>query len=119
LAAYRDDEADTILKTFRAIVAKNPEADLLGTRDASVEGAPYTWMTRGRVKELSEQLARGIKHLNFAEEVESEEGNYKFIGIKSLNRWEWLVSYLANMHYSIVTMGFYDSLGPQAEAYMV
>mmetsp|Transcript_72025 Transcript_72025/g.99856 ORF Transcript_72025/g.99856 Transcript_72025/m.99856 type:complete len:89 (-) Transcript_72025:1430-1696(-) len=23
------------------------------------------------------------------------------------------------MHYSIVTMGFYDSLGPQAEAYMV
>lgn len=112
LAPFREDEADTILKTFRAMVAKNPEAEFLGTRDETIEGAPYAWMTRGSVKTLSENLARGIKHLNLAEEVEGDDGNYKFIGIKSLNRWEWLVTYLANMHFSIVTMGFYDSLGP-------
>lgn len=91
----------------------------MGTRDFTQEGGPYVWKSRGEIKQLAEELARGINHLNLAPAVEGDIQQYKFIGIKALNRWEWLVTYLANMHYSIVTMGFYDSLGPQAEAYMI
>jgi len=63
---YRDDEHNTILKLFRSMVASGPDIDFLGTRDESEQGAPYKWMTRQQLKDVTEDLARGIKHLGLA-----------------------------------------------------
>lgn len=83
---------------FRNTVASDPNQEYLGTRDFGQEGAPYVWKTRGEVKQLAEDLARGIMHLNLAPMVEGDTQQYRFIGIKAVNRWEWLVTFLANMH---------------------
>ena len=44
---------------------------------------------------------------------------WKFMGIQSKNRKEWFMTHLANMHQSITTVAFYDTLGPDATRYML
>jgi long-chain acyl-CoA synthetase len=41
------------------------------------------------------------------------------MGIYSKNREEWVLSHIANMKNSIVTIAFYDTLGPNSVQYVI
>jgi len=44
---------------------------------------------------------------------------WRFIGIQSKNRKEWNIIHLANMHIGATTVALYDTLGVDAERYVV
>lgn len=54
-----------------------------------------------------------------APKVSAEGTTYKFIGIQAKNREEWFTLHVANMHMSITTVAFYDTLGPEASKFMI
>jgi len=55
-----------------------------------------------------------MKLLDLLPEIYAENRNYKFIGIYSKNREEWIMTELASMRQSGTTVAIYDTLGPQA-----
>lgn len=56
--------------------------------------------------------------LNLAPEVEAEGTMWRFMGIQSKNRAEWVITNLANMHQGITTVALYDTLGPDAAKFV-
>lgn len=57
----------------------------------------------------------GLPNINF-----NDDGReFKFIGIWSKNRWEWLATHIANMYYKYTTIGFFDSMGVQAVDFII
>lgn len=51
--------------------------------------------------------------------MKAENTNFRFIGIQSKNRAEWVITHLANAHQSITTVAFFDTLGPDAQKYII
>ena len=47
-------------------------------------------------------------------ETEGDDKKWHFVGIWAKNRWEWLTTHIANMYYSMTTIGFFDSMGISA-----
>ena len=92
---------DTLLKGFKSVAKKYPNAPYLGTRDEGKEGRPYVWKTRSEVQKLSEELARGFEALGLIPEVEHDGKSWKFMGIMSKNREEWALTQFANFHMSV------------------
>lgn len=52
-------------------------------------------------------------------DIEGEGQTWKFMGIYSKNREEWLITNIANMKNSVVTVAFYDTLGPLAVEFVI
>jgi len=82
------------LKAFRRNVEKIPNADMMGTQ---VNGV-YQWTTWAQAEERARHIAFGIKEFNLAPDIEAEDTVYRFIGIQSKNREDWVIAHLANMH---------------------
>lgn len=57
--------------------------------------------------------------LGLANETVGDGQRWKFIGIWSKNRWEWLVTHIANMYFKHTSIGFFDSMGFQAVDYIL
>ena len=49
----------------------------------------------------------------------SGDNKWRFVGIWSKNRWEWLATHLANQYFSHTTIGFFDSMGPETVDYIL
>ena len=88
----------------------------LGTRVKlnEKEFGEYEWLSFGEVETLAQKVARGIKRLELSVETEGDGRTLHFVGIWAKNRYEWLVTHLANMYYSMTSIGFFDSMGFQA-----
>ena len=56
-------------------------------------------------------------NLNLCPEV-GDEG-FRFCGIWSKNRAEWMTTLLACMHYKITVVGFYDAMGTQSVEFIL
>ena len=52
--------------------------------------------------------------MNLVTETEGDGRKWRFVGLWSKNRWEWLACHIANMYYNQTTIGFFDSMGIQA-----
>ena len=52
-----------------------------------------------------------MRVLNLMPEIENE-GLWKFMGIYSKNREEWIITELASVSQAGTTVAFYDTLGP-------
>jgi len=52
--------------------------------------------------------------MNLVTETEGDGKKWRFVGLWSKNRWEWLACHIANMYYNQTTIGFFDSMGIQA-----
>lgn len=63
---------------------------------------------------MAKKVARGIKKLGLSVETEGDGRKWNFVGIWSRNREEWLTTHIANMYYSMTTIGFFDSMGISA-----
>lgn len=105
----------TLFHAFKRNVERIPNHEMLGTR---VDGA-YQWKTWREVDDLTTNISYGIEALKLAPEIAAEGTTYKFIGIQSKNREEWTTLHIANMHMSITTIAFYDTLGPEASKFMI
>ena len=68
---------------------------------------------------MAQKVARGIKRLNLAVETEGDGKKWNFVGIWSKNRYEWLVTHIANMYYTMTSIGFFDSMGFQSVDYII
>ena len=57
--------------------------------------------------------------LNLLPEVNAEDRTWRFIGLQSKNRKEWNLMHIANMFCGGTTVGLYDTLGEEAEMYII
>lgn len=60
-----------------------------------------------------------MSKLSLITETEGEGKKWKFVGIWSKNRYEWLATHIANMYYNYTTIGFFDSMGLQSVDYII
>ena len=117
LVILDDKEVDTIYKAFkkRANDPVKGKIDFLGTR----VGTKYRWTSFLQAALSSKQLAAGISKLGLAPDVEAEDKIWRFIGIFSRNREEWLLTHLANMHIKSTTVGIFDSMEEESCRFLV
>ena len=75
----------------------------------------YTWITCQEANELILNFSRGLNVLNLCPTLNFEDDNsYRFLGIYSRNKKEWLLSYLGALPDSITIVTIYDTLGDAA-----
>jgi long-subunit acyl-CoA synthetase (AMP-forming) len=60
-----------------------------------------------------------MKSLNLAPQIEGDGKQWKFVGIWSKNRYEWLTTHIANMYFNHTTIGFFDSMGAVTVDYIL
>ena len=105
---------DTLYKIFMNSVKKYPNANILGTREVRKDGTfgEYRYKTYGEINLIVEQYANGLKELNLTPEIETRTGQkFKFMGIFSRNKEEWLITDIASHMNSVSVVPFYDTLG--------
>lgn len=112
----------TFLDYFEKLAADYPNDDYLGTRakvaKVDAEGktnityGDYQWKSFKEVETIVQNLARGMHKLGLPNLSYNDDGTpFKFIGVWSKNRWEWLATHIANMYFKYTTIGFFDSMG--------
>ena len=76
----------------------------------------YTWVTYGEANTKILNFCRGLNVMNLCPkiELENETESFRFLGIYSKNRPEWLYSYFAAMRDTITIVTIYDTLGDVA-----
>lgn len=57
--------------------------------------------------------------LDLLPEVDAEGKKWRFLGLKSKNRQEWLWFHTANYHCGTTSIALYDTLGPDATNYII
>lgn len=99
---------DTLLKAFKYNVNRIPDHNYLGTKVEEDGEEKYEWKSLKEVSEDAENFSLGVKALGLCPEVEHEGKMWKFMGIKSRNRYEWYTGHLGNMHQDVTTVAFFD-----------
>ena len=57
--------------------------------------------------------------LGLVPEIEGDGKKWKFLGIQSKNRKEWVLTHCADIHQNITTIALYDTLGPDATKFVI
>jgi long-chain acyl-CoA synthetase len=83
------------------------------------EGNEYVWTSFKDAAKQAKNLAAGLLALDLVQEFQAENRTWKTLGLKSKNRPEWAMMHLANMHIRSTTVALYDTLGPDATAYII
>ena len=83
------------------------------------EGKEYQWTTVKEVANKAKNLAAGMEALGLVQESYAEGRTWKMVGLKSKNRPEWGLMHTANYHMGATTIALYDTLGPDATAYII
>jgi long-chain acyl-CoA synthetase len=106
---FEGENIDTLLKALRRNCEKIPNSDFLGTRKGDI----YEWATYKDVQDMAENLSYGFMELGLSPDCnfDGDSKIWRFIGIQSKNRQEWVITNLANMHNKITTVALYDTLG--------
>jgi len=58
-------------------------------------------------------------NLGLVPEIEGDKRKFKFMGIYSKNREEWVMTDVAGIMNTVVTVAFYDTLGPAAVEFVI
>ena len=109
-----DEGIDTLWKVFERSVKLFPNNPCIGTREKINKDTygNYTYKTYTQINEEVINYATGISILGLCPEVQAKSGQkFKFFGIYSKNREEWMVSDIASHMNSISIVTFYDTLG--------
>lgn len=108
LLARWDDKISTLYESFMHTVGKYPDNNCLGWREGET---PYKWISYSETNKRSLNFGRGLLKLGCQPK--------SFFGIYSQNRYEWILTELGLFNFSITTVTLYDSLGPEACAYII
>ena len=73
----------------------------------------YTWITIKEAYDKMINFSKGLRLLNLCPEIKlpNEDINYRFLGIYSRNKPEWLLAYFGAIRDSITVVTIYDTLG--------
>ena len=75
----------------------------------------YSWLTYQNVYDTCKYFAKGEQVLNLCPKFHSKkDGDFKFLGIYSKNRIEWIMAYLGSHANSVTVVTIYDTLGDKA-----
>jgi long-chain acyl-CoA synthetase len=109
-------KVNTLWEAFEESYKDEPGSDFLGTRKYISKGqyGEYEWKTYQEIYDLVLDFARGIITLDLCPTIQSEhDGEFKFMGIYSRNKEEWVVTDLACHLNSITVVTLYDTLGEE------
>eukprot|EP00347_Sterkiella_histriomuscorum_P023487 403334458 len=109
----------TLWEIYQSTIKKFPNHKFLGTRDASQPGRPYVWKSHRDIYDIVDLFARGMRHLNLSPAKDFDGDHYRFIGIHSRNREEWVVVSLAGMRQGVTVVPFFDSLGKNGLSFVI
>ena len=115
LEGYAVPGVDTVFKALQMQVKEVPTNRFLGTR----VGDSYKWMSFKEVADDAEDLSYGYLALDMVPAIQAEDKEWRFLGIQSKNRAEWLLTHFANIFKSVTTVALYDTLGVEAIKYCV
>ena len=115
---------ETVLESFELNLKRNRhKCNFLGYRKKIKKDElekKYTWITYETANELLTNFSKGLNVLNLCPVIEIEkEGPYRFLGIYSRNKKEWLLSYLGAIKDSITIVTVYETLGLIAIEYIL
>ena len=115
---------ETVLQSFELnLIKKRNECNFLGYRKKINKDElekKYTWISYEKANELLTDFSLGLNVLKLCPVINIEkEGNYRFLGIYSRNKKEWLLSYLGAMKDSITVVTLYETLGLTAIEYIL
>ena len=80
----------------------------------------YSWITYEQANETLINFSRGLNILNLCPLIKFEdEQPFRFLGIYSRNKKEWLLSYLGAMRDSITIVTIYETLGDKAVEFIL
>ena len=94
---------------------KMGDRKFIGTRHRNEDkslGDRYDWKTFREIYDISLSFGKGLEVLGLCPEIDiPDEGKFKFIGIYSKNREEWVVTDFGGHCNSVTTIPVYDTLG--------
>jgi long-subunit acyl-CoA synthetase (AMP-forming) len=110
-----DVKIRTLYEAFCRNLGRIPDHKIYGTK----RGPKYEWITIKELHDTAKSLAAGCMALDLVPEIEAEGTTYRFIGVQSKNRLEWNMQHVANMFMGVTTVALYDTLGADAQRYVV
>ena len=115
---------ETVLDSFEINFKRNRQkCNFIGYRKKIKKNElekKYTWINYETADELLTNFSKGLNILNLCPVIEIEkEGPYRFLGIYSRNKKEWLLSYLGAIKDSITIVTIYETLGLLAIEYIL
>ena len=115
---------ETVLDSFEINFKRNRQkCNFIGYRKKIQKNElekKYTWINYETADELLTNFSKGLNVLNLCPVIEIEkEGPYRFLGIYSRNKKEWLLSYLGAIKDSITIVTVYETLGLLAIEYIL
>ena len=107
---------ETILQSFEINLKYNRHKwEFLGYRKKINKDElenKFTWITYEEANNLLTNFCLGLNVMNFCPVIDIEgEGPFRFLGIFSRNKKEWLLSFLGAMKDSITIVTIYETLG--------
>ena len=114
----------TILESFeRNLKFNRHKCNFIGYRKRINEKElerKFTWITYEEANNLMTNFCIGLNIMNFCPAINIEnEGSFRFLGIYSRNKKEWLLSFLGAMKDSITIVTIYETLGDLAIEYIL
>lgn len=106
-----DQECTTMFEAFRRGAEKSNGGICLGWR--SSQGSPYQWLTYSEVLTRAKNFGSGLLSMGLS------PGVHSMVGIYSRNCPEWVIAEQGLYCYSMVNVPLYDSLGPDARAFVI
>ncbi|GMS94618.1 hypothetical protein PENTCL1PPCAC_16793, partial [Pristionchus entomophagus] len=114
LLKYLFEDATTLYEAVRRGTRVSNNGPMLGQRIKQSDGTePYVWLSYKEVLARTDNVAVAFRELGLP------TGEETFIGIYSKNRVEWIITELATYSYSNVIVPLYDTLGPDACAFII
>ncbi|KAG0275830.1 hypothetical protein BGZ95_008334 [Linnemannia exigua] len=110
----------TVYDTFQHGLAISPNGPLLGERTfdpISKTFGSYEWLTYVEVAGRITRFGSGLVHLHQQANGLAKPTEGWSVGIWSINRAKWSMADIACVAYNIVSVGLYDTLGPDAVTY--
>jgi long-subunit acyl-CoA synthetase (AMP-forming) len=117
LNSFPEKGIDTVHKAMMKRYG-NPDQkkmDFLGTR----HGTEYKWMTYEETVDQAKLFAKGAMALNLLPDFEADGQVWRLIGLQSKNRKEWDIIHISNFFNKATTFGLYDTLGEEAEKFII
>ena len=79
----------------------------------------YSWISYEQANEILINFSRGLNELNLCPIIKFEdESPFRFLGIYSRNKKEWLLLYLGTMRDRITIVAIYETLGDKSTEFL-
>ena len=115
---------ETILESFEINLKKNRhKCNFIGYRKKLSKNElekKFTWITYEEANNIMTNFCLGLNVMNLCPKIDIEnEGSFRFLGIYSRNKKEWLLSFLGAMKDSITIVTIYETLGDLAVEFIL